>query len=121
MDEINELIKNDLKDRSWRNHYDKLDLSRQPHLPRIYFFGSVFGVILFLDGDGKDRKDTSFSIIMNHSADVPNLVEKDCTASTWIDDLIKQFERAKKRTKPLFINQKKYGRNEIKQGNYCIS
>lgn len=49
--------------------------------------------------EGKDRKDTSFSIIMNHSADVPNswiLVEKDCTASTWIDDLIKQFERAKK-------------------------
>lgn len=81
------------------NHYDKLDLSKQPHLPRIYFFGSVFGVILFLDGDGKDRKDTSFSIIMNHSADIPSswiLVEKDCTASTWIDDLIKQFERAKK-------------------------
>lgn len=25
MDEINELIKNDLKDRSWKNHYDKLD------------------------------------------------------------------------------------------------
>ena len=38
-------------------------------------------------------------IIMNHSADIPSswiLVEKDCTASTWIDDLIKQFERAKK-------------------------
>lgn len=48
MDEINELIKNDLKDRSWKNHYDKLDLSKQPHLPRIYFFGSVFGVILFM-------------------------------------------------------------------------
>lgn len=67
---------------------------------REYISLEVFlGVILFLDGDGKDRKDTSFSIIMNHSADVPNswiLVEKDCTASTWIDDLIKQFERAKK-------------------------
>lgn len=61
--------------------------------------GVFFGVILFLDGDGKDRKDTSFSIIMNHSADIPSswiLVEKDCTASTWIDYLIKQFERAKK-------------------------
>lgn len=53
MDEINELIKNDLKDRSWKNHYDKLDLSKQPHLPRIYILGSVFGVILFLDGDGE--------------------------------------------------------------------
>ena len=61
---------------------------------------------------------------MNHSADIPSswiLVEKDCTASTWIDDLIKQFERAKKVDENLIYKPKKYGRNEIKQGNYCIS
>ena len=50
-----------------------------------------------------------------------DISEKDCTASTWIDDLIKQFERAKKVDENLIYKPKKYGRNEIKQGNYCIS
>lgn len=43
MDEINELIKNDLKDRSWKNHYDKLDLSKQPHLQGYISLGVFLG------------------------------------------------------------------------------
>lgn len=101
MDEINELIRNDLKDRTWTNHYDSLDLSTQPEYPRVYFLGRLFGVVLFLqEVKNRNPKEIDFSIIINHSADSPEswvLFERDFSnCFSWLGDLTKQLDRAKR-------------------------
>lgn len=95
MEKLEELIKKDLEVRTWKNLFDKLDLSKQP-TPRIYFLGDLFGVVLYSTEIGESL---DFSIIQQYTADIPGSWGLSKTISVdpyWIDDLQEQLERAKK-------------------------
>ena len=108
---IEDLIKNDLSNLNWNtyNKYFKKPIKfLNQDIPRVYFLGDLFGILLI----GREEiEDISFTIIYRPTADLPNswiLYNSQETDNYFLKDIIDIIEISRNWIK---FNGKKHKKN----------